>query len=114
MPAASDTPSDLSPGDGGADDEASAQRRPSTIIDVANVAGVAIGTVSRYLNGRPVRTANRDSIEGAIRKLGYRRNALAAAMKSDLTDTVGFMVPLLSEFHSAMLEQLSRRLRTNG
>jgi LacI family transcriptional regulator len=92
------------------DDDVNDKRRPSTIIDVANEAGVAIGTVSRYLNGLSVRPANRDLIETAIRRLGYRRNALAAAMKSDLTNTVGFMVPKLSEFHSAMLENLSRRL----
>ena len=72
---------------------------------------MAIGTVSRYLNGLSVRPGNRDLIETAIQRLGYRRNALAAAMKSDLTNTVGFMVPALSEFHSAVLEQLSRRLR---
>jgi LacI family transcriptional regulator len=59
-----------------------------------------------------VRPGNRDLIETAIQRLGYRRNALAAAMKSDLTNTVGFMVPALSEFHSSVLEQLSRRLRT--
>jgi LacI family transcriptional regulator, galactose operon repressor len=97
-----------------AEDDGSGRRRPSTIIDVANEAGVAIGTVSRYLNGLTVRTGNRDLIENAIRRLGYRRNALAAAMKSDLTNTVGFMVPMLSEFHASMLEQLSRRLRTAG
>ena len=90
------------------------RRRPSTIIDVANEAGVAIGTVSRYLNGLPVRAANRDLIEDAIKRLGYRRNALAAAMKSDLTNMVGFMVPLLSDFHASILEQLSRQLRMAG
>jgi LacI family transcriptional regulator len=97
-----------------AEDESIGRRRPSTIIDVANEAGVAIGTVSRYLNGLSVRPGNRDLIETAILRLGYRRNALAAAMKSDLTNTVGFMVPFLSEFHSSVLEQLSRRLRTAG
>ena len=102
------------PGQSDAEDDGSGRRRPSTIIDVANEAGVAIGTVSRYLNGLSVRPGNRDLIETAIQRLGYRRNALAAAMKSDLTNTVGFMVPALSEFHSSMLEQLSRRLRTAG
>ena len=90
------------------------RRRRSTIVDVANEAGVAIGTVSRYLNGLGVRRANRDAIEAAIRRLGYRRNALAAAMKSDLTNTVGFMVPSISEFHAAVLEQLSSRMRKSG
>ena len=102
------------PGQSDAEADGSGRRRPSTIVDVADGAGVAIGTVSRYLNGLPVRPGNRDLIETTIRRLGYRRNALAAAMKSDLTNTVGFMVPTLSEFHSSMLEQLSRRLRIAG
>jgi LacI family transcriptional regulator len=99
---------------GDAEEDSNGRRRPSTIIDVANEAGVAIGTVSRYLNGLPVRAGNRDLIEDAIRRLGYRRNALAAAMKSDLTNMAGFMVPGLSEFHIAILEQLSERLRRAG
>lgn len=95
-------------------DEENPRRRPSTIIDVANEAGVAIGTVSRYLNGLTVRSANRELIEIAIQRLGYRRNALAAAMKSDLTNTIGFMVPRLSQFHSEVLENLSQRMRVTG
>lgn len=94
--------------------EDNGRRRPSTIIDVANEAGVAIGTVSRYLNGLAVRGGNRDAIETAIQRLGYRRNALAAAMKSDLTNMVGFMVPTLSEFHAPILEQLSAQMRKQG
>lgn len=95
-------------------DDESSRRRQATIVEVADRAGVAIGTVSRYLNGHPVRSGNRDHIEQAISELGYRRNALAAAMKSQLTNTVGFMVPSLSEFHSAVLEHLSRTMRKAG
>ena len=81
-----------------ADDSDTPDRpRAATILDVADAAGVAVGTVSRYLNGQTVRDANRDQIEEAIRRLGYRKNALAAAMKSELTNMVGFLVPRLSE-----------------
>jgi LacI family transcriptional regulator len=90
------------------------RRRPATIVDVAERAGVAIGTVSRYLNGHPIRRGNRDQIEAAIQTLGYRRNAVAAAMKTELTNVVGFLVPPLSEFHSAVLEHLSRIMRRSG
>jgi len=91
-----------------------ARQRPATIVDVAETARVAIGTVSRYLNGQSVRPANRDQIEAAIQRLNYRKNALAAAMKSDLTNTVGFLVPRLSEFHASVLERLSLALRQQG
>lgn len=90
------------------------RKRPSTIVDVAEMAGVAIGTVSRHLNGLPVRAGNRDQIERAITALGYRRNSTAVAMKTNTSRIVGFLVPALGEFHAAMLEQLSRRMRLSG
>ena len=94
------------------EDDSAARR--TTIVEVAERAGVAIGTVSRFLNGQPVRNSNRVQIEEAIVALGYRRNALAAAMKTDLTNTVGFMLPSMSEFHSPLLESLSRLMRQQG
>jgi LacI family transcriptional regulator len=96
------------------DDSETGRRRQATIVEVADRAGVAIGTVSRYLNGHPVRRSNRDQIELAIGELGYRRNAIAAAMKAELTNTVGFMVPSLSEFHAAVLDHLSHAMRRAG
>jgi LacI family transcriptional regulator len=90
------------------------RKRPATIVDVADVAGVAIGTVSRHLNGQPVRKANRDRIEQAISTLGFRRNANAVAMKTDVTHIVGFLVPALDEFHAQMLENLTRQMRRRG
>ena len=41
------------------------QRNP-TILDVAKKADVAVGTVSRFLNGGNIRKSNRDRIEAAI------------------------------------------------
>lgn len=89
-------------------------KKQPTIVDVAEAAGVAIGTVSRYLNGLPVRGSNRTPIERAISELGYRRNMVAVSMKRQTTHIVGFMVPALSEFHSGLLDQLTRRMRRTG
>lgn len=88
--------------------------RQATIVDVAKVAGVAIGTVSRYLNGHPVRGSNREPIERAIADLGYRRNSTAVSMKTNTTHIVGLMVPSLGEFHAALLDQLTRKMRQAG
>lgn len=93
---------------------ASGGRRQPTIVDVAQAAGVAVGTVSRHMNGFSIRTGNRDRVERAIADLGYRRNAVASAMKTDVTHMVGLMVPALSEFHAGLLEQLSRAVRRAG
>jgi LacI family transcriptional regulator len=90
------------------------RKRQPTIIDVAETAGVAIGTVSRHLNGLSVRRGNRDQIERAIETLGYHRNAVAAAMKTDLTQVIGLMVPTFDEFHGVMLEYLAHSIRRTG
>ncbi|ODT76581.1 MAG: hypothetical protein ABS76_30630 [Pelagibacterium sp. SCN 64-44] len=95
-------------------DSSPPRKRAPTIVDVAEAAGVAIGTVSRHINGLPVRATNRDQIERAIAALGYRRNATAVAMKTDMTHIVGFLVPSLSEFHAQILEQLTRKMRLRG
>ncbi|RFU45643.1 LacI family DNA-binding transcriptional regulator [Paraburkholderia sp. DHOC27] len=88
--------------------------RSATIVDVAKRAKVAIGTVSRYLNGFPIRRANREQIEEAIQALRFKRNAAAVAMKTDVTHVVGLLAPSFDEFHGAMLEHLSRALRRDG
>jgi LacI family transcriptional regulator len=88
--------------------------RPATIIDVARRANVAVGTVSRYLNGFPIRRANREQIEEAIQALHFKRNAAAVAMKTDVTHVVGLLAPSFDEFHGVMLEHLSRALRRDG
>ena len=95
-------------------DQSITRPRPATIIDVARDAGVAVGTVSRYLNGLPIRGGNRDRIAQVIEELGYRRNSAAASMKTNTTHIVGMLVPSVSEFHAALLDQLTRRMRQTG
>jgi LacI family transcriptional regulator len=89
-------------------------RRRATINDVAEKAGVAIGTVSRYLNGMDLRKSNRREIELAIEALGFQRNPAAVAMKTDRTGMVGFLVSRFDEFHTPLLNHLSRGFRQNG
>lgn len=95
-------------------DQAINRARPATIIDVARAAGVAVGTVSRYLNDQPIRVGNRERIAQVIDELGYRRNSAAAAMKTNTSHMVGLMVPSMGEFHAALLDRLSRHMRQSG
>jgi LacI family transcriptional regulator len=90
------------------------RHRNATIHDVAEMAGVAVGTVSRYLNGQTVRQGNRVEIERAIEALGFQRSAVAKAMKSETTDVIGFLVPNFDEFHASLLNQLARLFRQSG
>jgi LacI family transcriptional regulator len=94
--------------------EAATDRRHATIADVAETAGVAVGTVSRYLNGLPVRVSNRYPIEEAIKTLGFRRSSLAVSMKTQATGIIGLMIPGYGEFHASLHEHLARRLKQTG
>lgn len=52
-----------------------------TITDVAQAAGVSVGTVSNFLNGNvPVRQETADRIQAAIQKLAYRPSLFARAL----------------------------------
>lgn len=86
----------------------------ATIKDVAREAGVAIGTVARFLKGQPIRQGNRAPIEDAIEKLNYRPNQLAAAMKTKKTNAIGVLMPSLGAFHAKLLEQLTEDLHSVG
>ncbi len=64
-----------------------------TMKDVAQEAGVALGTVSKVVNGIPVGPAYQKKVEAAIKKLDYRVNSYAKGLKSNKTMTIAFLVP---------------------
>ena len=76
-------------------DPSRAARRPSrpTIEDVARLAGVSRGTVSRALNGgRNVRPAVLESVNDAIAALGYTVNQAARNLARGRTGSVAFVI----------------------
>lgn len=77
------------PGTRGRDPDA---RRIPTVNDVARLAGVSKGTVSKVLNGRSgIRTETREQVEAAARQLGYRPNLQALSLMEGRTGTVGLL-----------------------
>lgn len=67
-----------------------AETRPVTIADVAALAGVSIGTVSKALNGRgQLRAQTRDRVLAAADQLGFRPSPLARGLLSGRSYTVG-------------------------
>ncbi|MBO3747456.1 LacI family DNA-binding transcriptional regulator [Streptosporangiaceae bacterium NEAU-GS5] len=62
-----------------------------TIHEVATRAGVSPATVSRFLRGRSVRSS--DAIQAAVDELGYWPSHAAQSLKSGRTDTIGVVVP---------------------
>src|SRR5215475_8937644 len=65
-----------------------------TIKEVADLAGVAVGTVSHVINGSvPVSEALRRKVQAAIRELNYHPNHVARSLKTSKTRTLGIVIP---------------------
>lgn len=64
-----------------------------TMKDVAKEAGVALGTVSKVVNGLPVGDSYRIRVEAAIQKLNYQVNSYAQGLKANKTYTVALLIP---------------------
>lgn len=79
--------------------------------DVAREAGVALGTVSKVVNGLPVGEAYRLRVEEAIARLNYRVNNYARGLRSERTHTITVIVPNLSNpFFAKLTDCLCREL----
>jgi LacI family transcriptional regulator len=86
--------------------------KPATISDVARLAGVAVGTASKALNGRGSLSAQtRQRVLSAAEELGFQPNKAAVALNSGRTYTVGmittdtigrFSIPLLMGAEDAL------------
>ena len=62
--------------------------------DVARLAGVSSGTASRVINGSGnVSPARVEAVERAVRELDYRPNMLARSLRRQRSQTLGFVVP---------------------
>src|SRR5882724_1034621 len=65
-----------------------------TIKEVADLAGVAVGTVSHVINGSvPVSELLKRKVQAAIRELDYHPNHVARSLKTSRTRTLGIIVP---------------------
>lgn len=69
----------------------------NTIKDVAMEAGVSTATVSRVLNQSGfVSDDIKERVYFAVKKLNYRPNAIARSLKQDKTNTIGIVIPDIS------------------
>ena len=69
-----------------------------TIRDVARQAGVSVATVSRVLNNSAlVSPETRETVMKAVTQLGYRPNANAQALATQVSDTIGVVVMDVSD-----------------
>ncbi|MEU9174974.1 LacI family DNA-binding transcriptional regulator [Streptomyces sp. NPDC048420] len=101
---------------GGQTAPSAGQRRPASIRDVAQAAGVSYQTVSRVINGRPnVKAETRGRVEAAVRALGFRRNATAFALASGVTRAVTVLTSnTVLHGYAATLQGLEEASRSAG
>src|ERR1051325_11078741 len=82
--------------------------RKTTIRDVAQAAGVGVGTISRVLNSSSqVSRETRARVLKAIRRLGFRPNAQARRILRRRSETVCFLLSnrdFLHPFHARILQ----------
>lgn len=88
----------------------------TTIRDVARVAGVGIGTVSRVLSGHPnVAEATRQRVQAAIEQLDYRSSPVARALRRGRTGVIEVLVPLFTRhFYVEVLRGIAEAATTGG
>ncbi|MCR5627439.1 MAG: LacI family transcriptional regulator [Lachnospiraceae bacterium] len=87
----------------------------ATIRDIKEQTGLALATISKYLNGGNVLPENRIKIEAAIKDLNYEVNEIARGLVTNKTRTVGVMVyGIDSLFNGTLLKYISEYLRKNG
>ena len=76
----------------------SASRRPVSIQDIAETAGVSHSTVSRALhNSDLIRPEVRQRIQQLAQEMGYTPNAVAQSLKVQRTNTIGLVIASIAD-----------------
>ncbi|HEY3590186.1 MAG TPA: LacI family DNA-binding transcriptional regulator [Buttiauxella sp.] len=90
----------------------------STMLEVANKAGVSKATVSRVLSGKGyVSEATKEQVYKAIEEAGYRPNLLARNLATNKSECIGLVVTNTlyhGNYFSEILSQAAKKLEDNG
>lgn len=80
-------------------------KRPCSIQDVADAAGVSTATVSRVLNNADlVAPATAAKVQDAVKSLGYKPNLFAQGLMTRKSHVLGIALPdIFGEFYSELL-----------
>ncbi|MEW5786123.1 MAG: extracellular solute-binding protein [Bacillota bacterium] len=87
----------------------------ATIKEVAERAGVSIGTVSNVINGKKVNEALRVAVEKAISELNYTPHAVARSLKNNKTNNIALVLPnMMDTYLGEIIRNTERILRESG
>jgi len=83
-----------------------------TIKDIAKYSGVSVGTVSKVLNEQGnVKENLRVRVQAVIDKFNYRPNSLARGMKINKTNTIGLIIPkITNSFYVQIIELIEKEV----
>lgn len=86
------------------------------INDIARLAGVGVGTVSRVLNNHPnVKESTRKKVLDIIEDSNYIPNTSARNLKKTNSNTIGVLVRgVFNPFFSEMIETINRKISQSG
>lgn len=83
--------------------------------DVAREAGVALGTVSKVINGLPVSDIYREKVEEAIKLLHYEVNTYARGLKTQKSNLIALIIPnTTNPFFAAFTDHIEGALYKRG
>lgn len=89
--------------------------RKTTIVDVAQRAGVSIGTVSRVLNNAPSRPETRQRVYEAVEALKYVPNHAAQSLKRQSTEQIAIVIPdIANPVYVAMAKAVQQAAKLKG
>lgn len=82
-----------------------------TLADLAKLAGVSTGTVSRALAGSDlVKIKTREQIQALAREHGFRPNQMASKLRTQRTGIIGVVIPLGHELKQQISDPFFMRL----
>ena len=86
------------------------------INDIARIAGVGVGTVSRVINNHPdVKDETRKRIQKIIEESNYIPNSSARNLKKTNSNTIGVLVRgVFNPFFSEMIDVIGKLIAKNG
>lgn len=80
-----------------------------TAKDVAALAGVSLGSVSNYLNGKRQRKSTSENIKNAMEQLNYHKNIIASGLKKNRTMSIGIVINQLTDYFSMSIISVIER-----
>lgn len=84
----------------------------ASIKDVAKLAQVSVGSVSKYLNGGKLKEKTTIAIEQAIKDLNYEKNTYATGLRTNRTHTIALIIPTIwHPFFSELAFYIEAELR---